>query len=202
MKKIGVYGGSFDPIHHGHLNLAFEIIEKAELDEIWFVPAQISPHKMHNPPTAWNHRFNMLKLAVKEIAFFKVKEIEANRPPPSYTLHTLQTLIAENPDDQFYLLLGEDSIPGFFHWYEPQKIIAMVPLLIGSRTGKENGQQKNKQDPLIALAIQKGLIKTRLMDISATDLRERLAEKRYCGHLIPAPVLAYIHQNHLYESKY
>lgn len=200
MKKIGIYGGSFDPIHHGHLNLAFEIMEKGGLDEVWFIPAQLSPHKTHCPPTDWMHRYRMLELALEDIPFFNVKNIEGKRPPPSYTIHTIQALLANEADFQFYLILGEDSIPGFFRWHQPEELIKLIPLLIGSRTGQVSWDLEAVKHPDIAAAIQKGLIKTQLMDISATDLRERLAEGRYCRHLIPAKVLDYIHQNHLYQG--
>jgi nicotinate-nucleotide adenylyltransferase len=203
MKKIGIYGGSFDPLHNGHLNLAFEIMEKGGLDEVWFIPAQINPHKTHCPPTFWMHRYHMLEQALESIPQFKVKNIEGTLPPPSYTIHTIKALLAEYTSQsiQFYLILGEDSIPGFFHWHQPKEIIQTLPLLIGSRTGRVSWKEKD-QDPLISEAIQKGTLKTRLMDISATELRDRLAQGLYCGHLIPPKVLTYIHQNRLYQSKY
>ncbi len=204
MKKIGIYGGTFDPIHFGHLNLAFELMEKGGLDEVWFIPAQISPHKVHAEPLPIVHRLAMLQLALRDIPQFLIKDIEGQRPPPSYTIHTLQAFIAEetvNPSsNQFYLLLGEDSVPGFFRWYQSEEIIKLIPLLIGSRSGY--WQRNHLPDHLnIREAIQKGMMQTRLMDISSTDLRERLARSLYCGHLIPALVLNYIYQNKLYTVK-
>jgi nicotinate-nucleotide adenylyltransferase len=202
MKKIGIYGGTFDPIHFGHLNLAFELMEKGNLNEIWFVPAQVNPHKLNDRPTPFIHRLAMLERAVKEIPCFLVKDLEGKRAPPSYTLHTLQLLKEENPQDQFYLLLGEDSIPGFFHWYQPQEILKIASVLIGSRVGHWQFQQYPSYPLEIREAIEQGLIQTRLMDISGTQIRERMARNLYCGYLAPDKVLEYIKENHLYKSNY
>lgn len=202
-KKIGLLGGTFDPIHFGHLNLAFELLEKKQLDEVWFIPAQINPHKRENPPTSMDHRLAMVQLAIQEIPFFHIKDLEKERPPPSYTIDTLRTFIAEEATSptphHFYLLMGEDFVPGFMHWHLPEEIVKLVPLLIGSRTGMWQVEMEDFSLP-IREAIQKGLISTRLIDISATDIRKRFADGLYCGHLIPAPVLHYIQKHRLYES--
>ncbi|MBA3722293.1 MAG: nicotinate (nicotinamide) nucleotide adenylyltransferase [Parachlamydiaceae bacterium] len=201
MKKVGLFGGSFDPIHFGHLNLAFELMEKCGLDEVWFIPAKINPHKIKAAPLESNHRLAMVGLAIKDIPQFKVNDIEYHLPTPSYTLHTLQALLAQTREKecQFYLLLGEDSFSGFSQWYKPEEIVKLVPILVGSRTGEwANSDQ---------LDIIKGnenkirFVKTNLMDISSTDLRLRLSKKLYCGHLIPSEVLSYIHQNKLYHVR-
>lgn len=201
MQKIGLYGGTFDPFHFGHLNLAIELMEKKGLDEVWFIPAQLSPHKGHILPVSLHHRLTMVGLAISDLPYFRIKDLEAHRPPPSYTVDTLRLLMAEeaNRSDpkQFYLLLGEDSIPGFFRWHQVEDIVQMVPLLIGSRSGQWSASQESSD--LIQQAIEKGIVKTRMMDISSTDLRERLAKRLYCGHLIPARTLDYIKKNQLYQ---
>lgn len=205
-KKIGLLGGTFDPIHFGHLNLAFELMEKKDLDQVWFIPAQINPHKTLVPATSMDHRLAMVQLAIQEIPFFHVKDLETQRPPPSYTIDTLLSFIEEEAASQtprqFYLIMGEDSIQGFMQWHKPEEIVKLVPLLIGSRCGLMcPDRRKNEMEafaPSVREAIQKGLTETRLMDISATDLRKRLSEGHYCGHLIPAYVLQYIKQNCLY----
>jgi cytidyltransferase-like protein len=114
MKKIGLLGGSFDPIHFGHLNLAFELMERGQLEEVWFIPAHVNPLKTHIPPVSFEHRLAMLKLAVEGISPFKIKDLESRRPAPSYTVETLRLLLAEFTarveSPHFYLLLGEDSI--------------------------------------------------------------------------------------------
>lgn len=198
-KKIGLYGGTFDPIHFGHLNLAIELKEKNNLDEVWFIPAALNPHKINVQTTSLEHRKAMIELSLQDISNFKVKNLEAERSP-SYTIDTLRFLLT-NPEriasHQFFLLLGEDAIPGFFHWHQPEEIVKLVPLLIGSRS-QESLKVDGKENPLIMDAIRKGIVSTRVMDISATELRQRLKKRLYCGHLIPSEALKYIHEKKLY----
>jgi nicotinate-nucleotide adenylyltransferase len=202
MKKIGLLGGSFDPIHFGHLNLALELMEKRGLDEIWFIPAKVNPHKSLEEPISEAHRLMMLGLALEEIncfnlSRFKIDETEIHRDAPSYTIDTLRILIAQHPTTQFYLLLGQDCMAGFSRWHLPEEIIALVPLLIGSRSGTWNIDEFECSSR-IKSAIKEGVTVTRLMDISSTTLRQRLAQGLYCGHLIPHRVLHYIYENGLY----
>lgn len=202
MKKIGLLGGTFDPIHFGHINLAFELMEKHQLDQVCFLPDKINPHKLNSTPTPFQDRLNMLKIALEGISAFYVDDIEGCLPSPSYTLNTLQVLLKEDKGaNQFFLLLGEDSIPGFFKWHKAEEIVQLVPLLIGSRTGTWEWNTASISLE-IKEAILKGLTKTSLMDISGTYLRERIARGLYCGHLIPAGVLKYIQQEAIYNSLY
>lgn len=200
-KKIGLLGGTFDPIHFGHLNLAFELMEKSALDQVWFIPAQISPFKVDKTSHSIDHRLAMVQLAIQDIPQFFLKDLEKERPPPSYTIDTLKTFIAEEAyqptPNQFYLLLGEDAIPTFLNWHLPEEIVKLVPLLIGSRLGIEK-YELNQFSHSIRTAIEKGYIRTRLMDISSTDIRKRLQKKLYCAHLVPASVLDYIQNHQLY----
>jgi nicotinate-nucleotide adenylyltransferase len=201
--KIGLFGGTFDPIHFGHLNLAFELMEKKQLDQVWFIPAQINPFKTQAPPTPIEERLSLVRLAIKDIPQFYLKDLEKERSPPSYTIDTLRAFIAEeayNPiPNQFYLLMGEDSVPGFFHWHLPEEIVQLVPLLIGSRSGIWQYKLDNFSLPLRE-AIQEGLTPTRLIDISGTDIRNRFSQQLYCGHLVPHEVLQYIYENQIYPS--
>ncbi len=200
-QKIGLLGGTFDPLHNGHLNLAFELMEKKQLDVVWFIPTQINPHKMKTPPTPMEHRLEMVKLAIQEIPQFYLKDVEKHLPSPSYTVETLRTFIAETATlpspPKFYLLMGEDAVPGFIHWHLPEEVIRFASLLIGSRSCVWQTELDNFSLP-VREAIQKGLTPTRLVEISSTEIRRRLAHQLYCGHLLPAPVLEYIKQQKLY----
>jgi len=197
-KKIGLFGGTFDPIHFGHLNLVFELMEKKELDQVWFIPAQINPLKTQNPPASMDHRLAMVQLAIQGILAFQIKDLEKERPPPSYTIDTLRSFIAKeaasHTPHQFYLLMGEDSVPGFMHWHMPEEIVKLVPLLIGSRSGIWQYELDDFSLP-IREAIQEGLVTTRLMDISGTEIRQRLSQGLYFRHLLPATVWDY-YQKH------
>lgn len=197
-KKIGLYGGTFDPIHFGHLNLAIELMEKQSLDEVWFIPTHLNPLKFDRHPSSIEHRLKMVQLAIEKIPQFKLKDIESHRAPPSYTIDTLHELMAQEANEihHLYLLLGQDSIPGFYHWQRVDEIVDIIPLLIASRTGEWHSAG---QKPHIETAIQKGLVQTRYMDITSTEIRDRLSKGLYCGHLVPHEVLSYIHEQKLFS---
>lgn len=202
-KRIGLLGGTFDPIHIGHLNLAFELAEKRQLDEVWFIPAHINPLKTRLTSASIEHRMAMVQAAIQDIPQFHLKDTEARRPPPSYTIDTIRILLAQeagNPiPHQFFLLMGEDALAGFLEWRMPEEIVSLASLLIGSRTGSWSVKGGKSSDS-IREAIQIGMTPTRLMDISATDIRSRLANHLYCSHLIPSSVMQYIHEKELYSS--
>lgn len=200
-KKIGLYGGTFDPLHLGHINLAIELKELRGLDEVWFCPAQCNPHKTETPHASAAQRLEMLSLGLEGIPSFKVIDNEMKRPAPSYTIDTLTELKEQNPHAAFSLLLGEDSIPGFFRWNQPLEIISLANVYIGSRTGEIDRSRYSGEDQKILQALQQGTTQTCLMDISATLIRDRLSRGLYCGHLIPAKVLDYIKVNQLYSVK-
>jgi nicotinate-nucleotide adenylyltransferase len=130
MKKIGLFGGSFDPIHFGHLNLAIEMLETHGLDEIVFCPAFCSPFKTEAPPVASaSDRLEMVKLVVGEVPQFRVSSLEVDRGGPSFTIETLRAL----PKGDYYLILTEESVTSFSKWKEFEEIKARATLLIGKR---------------------------------------------------------------------
>lgn len=205
-KRVGFYGGTFDPIHFGHISLAVEMLEEHGLDEIWFCPASLNPHKQDRLPTvSTEERLAMLKLAIQDIPQCHLLENEIQKEGPSYTVETLRELI----DDyrikskssleslQLYLILGDDAVPGFFHWREADEIVKLVSLLIGKRIHLTS-EPELKGHLGICAAIEKGFTPSRIIEVSSSELRVRLAERRYCGHLIPAKVLDYIYAHDLY----
>ncbi len=198
-KKIGYLGGTFDPIHFGHLNLALEALEKAHLDEIWFCPTLLSPHKEETPPIKIAHRLKMVKLATEDIPEFKVIENEAHGELPPFTYETLTNLKndPQNQDKIFTLLLSEDLVEGLGRWHKVDRLLEEFPILIGHRIGckslKESDLDKN-----ILTRIQNRKIPIRTLEISSSDLRARFKNKLYCAHLLPRKVLDYICQNELY----
>lgn len=196
-KKIGFFGGTFDPPHFGHLNLAIEMQERKGLDEVLFSPAYLSPFKQNRPPIPDPiHRLKMVELMIKDIPSFKVVDWEIRRQAPSYTIDILEFLIRGNPQSEICLLLGGDALEGFEKWHRVEDIVRLVPLLIGSRL---HGQSPIASgNSLVLQALEQGMVKTRIMEISATDLRNRLEKKLYCGHLLPKEVLDYIKQFDLY----
>lgn len=196
-QRIGIFGGSFDPIHNGHLNLAIGLMESHHLDQVWFIPARINPHKVDQPPSiSLEHRIAMIELAIADIPQFQMKDLESRRPSPSYTVDTLRELLhAEKSHStlhEFFLLLGDDAIPGFSHWHRPEEIVSMVPLLVGSRAAVGRTLDCEGLNPEIMKAIKDGMTKITMMDISSTYIRDRLSQQLYCGHLVPSAVLSYI----------
>jgi nicotinate-nucleotide adenylyltransferase len=199
MKRIGLYGGTFNPCHLGHLNLAVEMLEKHHLTQILFCPAAVNPHKLGSNPISSEHRLTMLKLAIEGIPQFSILENELKRGPPSYTIDTIVELDHEKSNDtQYFLIIGEDAIPNFHLWHRVHEIVAKIPLLIGMRL-YDDPIGKEVHDPLLLRALEKGKTKTRVMDISSTEIRERLLQKKTCRHLVHAKVLDYIYANGLYS---
>ena len=163
---IGFFGGSFDPIHFGHITLAVHILETHQLKEILFCPAFCSPFKSGSPPHASaEHRLAMLKLALDHPQF-KITTIELDRGGPSYTIDTLRALQIKG----LRLILSNEAAAHLNKWKETEELLKLAPPLIGPR---ENG-------------------------ISSTEIRARLKQKLYCGHLIPAKTLEYIKKNNIY----
>ncbi|NGX59908.1 MAG: putative nicotinate-nucleotide adenylyltransferase [Chlamydiae bacterium] len=193
--KIGFFGGTFDPIHFGHLNLALHILEKHQLDQVFFSPANFSPEKGGGPPAAPKKaRKEMVEIAIEEVSEFTVIEIELEREGPSYTIDTIEQLQKQMPGIQFYLILGEDILPGLPNWKDVERLLEMAPPLVGGRPKALTPQLPS----VIQEKIDKGQTPIPSMDISSTELRELLHQKKYCRQWIPAKVLDYIHKHGLY----
>ncbi len=197
-KKVGLYGGTFDPIHVGHLNLAVSIQEKAGLDEVWFCPALVSPHKEGLSQTAPEIRLEMVKKAVAPFSKFYVLEMELARKGPSYTSETLQLLKKEHKDVDFFLILGDESLPTFSKWHNVEEIVTLVPLLVGRRLKKPPDLSQYGYSNQVLESVSRGLIETPLFEVSATAIRERIKLGLCCHHLLPEGVLKIIHENKLY----
>ena len=204
-KKIGIFGGSFDPIHLGHLKLAEELMRVRHLDEVWFCPAFISPHKLEQQPASSKDRLAMLQLALENKPWFKILDTEIVREAPSFTIDTLQELLASQagkPDSyQFYLILGEDALAGFQHWKQAEDILRLVPFLIGSRFNKDAVPDFSSY-PEFQKVINAGWTPTSVLEISSTEVRNRLKEGLDCSQILPIKVLDYIKAHHLYYFPY
>lgn len=197
-KKIAIYGGTFDPIHFGHINLALEICEKKKIDEVWFCPAYKNPLKDYSSINA-EHRVSMLKLAIADISHFKLLDIEVYKQEPSYTVNTLHRLVSSEfglASDQLSLIIGVDAFLHFSEWKEPATIVKLAELIIGTRLTIEPTQLNCVLErwgiPLSSL------VTTRILEISSTEIRNRLKSRLYCGHLLHSKVIDYIYQHHLY----
>lgn len=193
MKKIGFFGGTFDPIHIGHINVGVRVLEAGLVDQILFSPARISPTKGEEPPVApCNHRLNMLQLALEDVPGCDPYDEEIKKEGPSYTIDALKGIKGE-----IRLIVAEDAAYGFDAWKEIDTLLEMAPPIVAVRHGFDR-EKLNRLSDKIKLKVEEGMIKIPAMDVSSTDIRERLKKRLYCGHLLSGKVLDYIHQNTLY----
>jgi len=204
MKRIGVFGGSFDPVHYGHLILAEQSREQANLDTVLFVPAFHSPLKNDRPHATDDQRVAMLELAISGHPNFATSRIELDRQQVSYTIDTLRQISTENPDSELFLLIGADSLSDFHRWKKPAEICALANLLVINRPHSrpadfDSLQELLHQDQIDS--IRKNQIESPLIEISSTDIRDRVAAGRTIRHLLPRAVEKYIETSRLYVKK-
>lgn len=206
--RIGVFGGSFNPIHFGHLLVADDIAETLGLDRVLFVPAAVPPHKPVSELAPAVHRFAMTRLAVAEHPRFEVSDVELRRSGPSYTVDTLEAL---RPRGDLHLIIGSETFLDLLSWHEPRRLPGLARLVVVPRSG-------NAFDPT-APAAQKVLTELALgpftgpgedgravlteaasLPISGSDLRKRARTGRSLAYRMPAAVVAYIREHGLYRD--
>ncbi len=187
--KIGILGGTFNPIHIGHLILAEEVREKLLLDRIIFVPTNIAPHKKNSDVAKASDRFKMLKLATSGNKFFKASNIEIKRPGPSFTIDTLREFKRIYADDELYFIIGSDLLKYLEAWKDLRDILKMVKFVVATRPGY----------PLEKIPSYIATVAIRAVDISAFEVREAIARKQSFRYLVPDVVYKYIVANKLYS---
>ncbi len=195
--RIGLYGGTFDPVHLAHLVLAEQCREQLALDEVWFIPAASPPHKSGAAITDAKHRVAMLELAIAGHASFKLSRLELERTGPSYTVETLREVRQTHPAVEFFLLLGGDSIRDFTTWREPREIAQLATLVAVNR-----GTAELTDIPADIVAPDaRRVVEMPAIDISASDLRQRVTTGRGIRYLVPRAVEQYILENGLYVTR-
>ncbi len=185
MNKIGIYGGSFDPVHHGHLILARDALEQLALDKIIFTPAAASPFK-EAPMASADLRLAMLHAAIGKQDGFEIDDCELHRPPPSYTIDTVKEISARERDAKMVLLIGQDNVPGLPRWHRIDELKKLVRIVVLDRTGTNVSSDYE--------------IIQRKIDISATEIRNRVARGLSIRYLVPAAVEEIIRQGNLYRE--
>jgi nicotinate-nucleotide adenylyltransferase len=202
--RIGVFGGTFDPVHLGHLVVAEQSREQARLDEVWLVPAARPPLKLERPVTPFAQRVEMLALAIAGQPAFRIDLLEKDRPGPSYTADTLEELHQRQPAADFFFVVGSDVLPTLPQWYEPVRIVQRATLLIVARPHwpvmPAEQLRANLRLPA-EVPLRQQTIEVPLIDLSSTDLRRRIAEGRSIRYLVPRAVECYIHEKRLYRSE-
>lgn len=201
--RIGVFGGTFDPVHQGHLVLAEQCREQGRLDQVWFVPAFRPPNKLDQSLTRFDQRVEMLSLAIAGNPAFRIDELEKERTGPSYTVDTIAQLRKCHPNDEFWLLVGSDTLADLPSWYAPQQLLRLVGLLVMARPGTPVLTAGEIEDQLGLGADTPVLLevtRTPSLDISSRDLRRRVAEGRSIRYFLPRAVEIYIQEKRLYQT--
>lgn len=189
--KLGVFGGTFDPPHVGHLIAAQDALITLDLDRVLFVPARTPPHKQHKSVTPAPVRLRMLVEATAGDERFEVSDIELRREGPSYTVDTLRALRSAHPQSELYLLLGVDQVREFGTWREPQTILQLAHLAMLARGGVE-------EVPSTDIVVQ--CVPVTRVDISSTMIRKRVAAGQSITYLVPASVEKIVAAEGLYSG--
>lgn len=190
--KVGIYGGSFNPIHNGHIALAEAFLRQAELDEVWFMVSPQNPLKANARLLDDKIRFKMVQKVLKHKRNLIACDYEFHLPKPSYTWDTLQRLSNDFPQHQFTLLIGSDNWTAFDRWYHHEEILQNYKIVIYPRLGDEIGKNE--------LPNSVSLLNAEFINISSTEIRERIANGKSIDHLVPAEIAvevtnAYSHQS-------
>ncbi|HZD85142.1 MAG TPA: nicotinate-nucleotide adenylyltransferase [Gemmatimonadaceae bacterium] len=192
--RIGVFGGTFDPPHVGHLLMASDARDALQLDRLIFVPAGSQPFKIDMPPVASaQDRLEMVRLAIADDAQFAVDDAEINRKGLSFTVDTLEHLAERNPGaEKFFLLLGEDALAGFEQWRNPARIRELATIAAMRREGMGSAVEKIAPGVLI--------VSTRRVDVSSTEIRKRLRDGKSIKGFVPESVDRFIEARGLYRE--
>jgi nicotinate-nucleotide adenylyltransferase len=201
--RVGVFGGTFDPAHVGHLILAEQARDQARLDEVWFVVASSPPQKQGQQVTRFETRVEMLQLALAGNPSFRIEEVEKERPGPSYTVDTLAELRRRHPDVEFLLLMGGDSLADLPQWYQPLRILEQAGLVVMARPGVAHPTPEELRRQLgmpEGTPLRLGFVEAPEISIASRALRRAVSEGRSIRYLVPRAVEMYIAQHGLYKG--
>lgn len=188
--RVGIFGGSFDPIHRGHVQAAASFMKSRLIDELLILLTPDPPHKKSSHQAAYSHRLQMLKLAFQQKRNVRISTLENDLPVPSYTVKTIEYLQKRHPGTRFFLCLGEDGILHFHKWYQYQKILQQVPLLVAERPGFDS---ELVSDDILERTI---FVEHAPYGVSSTEIREKAV---FPDDFLPGSVAEYIRKNHLYN---
>ena len=193
MRRVGLFGGTFDPPHLGHLAIAEWAREQLGLDRVVFMPAGAPPHKRRRGLSRAETRIAMTRLAVKGQPAFTVSTLETHRRGPSFTVETLRALKTRHPRARLYLLIGADSLDDFANWHAPREILELATLAVAKRPGSGRGRQ-----PAITRRGAVVWLDNPGLTLSSSMIRTRAAAGRSIRYLVPDAVARYIARHHLY----
>lgn len=221
-RQIGILGGSFDPIHMGHIGLAQETRDKFDLDQILFIPVFQSPHKASSPLASTSDRMKMLQLALKNNASFSICDVETCRNELSYTIDTLNYLEREIPDSELFLIIGQDNLQSLDSWKDSRRIMERYHILVASRPGLKSfspeekvsslfngdspyrpGKTGNGKQEFLHRKTESRLVIYQISprDISSSAIRKKIVHGEIPKNLLPPEVEAYIIKHQIYKTK-
>ncbi len=199
--KIGIFGGSFDPIHNGHLYMAGQVLKEYELDKIIFIPAGHSPNKPEKEMTPAGIRLKMVQIATEGRNYLEASSMEVDSAKRSYTYRTMQKLSEIYADDELYFIMGADSLDYFDQWYHPEIICQLATVLVVNRDDFSTEDLSNKIGQIQCLfPADIRIVHCEKYDISSHELRDMIANGENVSDFIPGDVLSYIKEQKLYRG--
>jgi len=201
--KLGIFGGSFDPIHYGHLTLAECCLQQAELDEIWFTPAAQQPHKPAGSEAKETHRCEMIQQAILNHSAFRLSRLEIARGGVSFTIDTLRAIQSDHPHDSLHFLMGADALRDFPNWHEPVEICHIARPVVAHRAGESASNLRLLNELLDQASCVVGALHIDMPEvaISSSLIRDRVRAGDSIEGLTPEPVVAYIGRHQLYRRQ-
>ena len=198
--KIGIMGGTFNPIHFGHLILAESAYENLELDSVVFIPAGIPPHKQDEEIVSKKDRLKMVDLAIDDNNHFEVSTIELDKKSISYSFETLELLKEENTNTNYYFITGSDSLYNIEKWKAPEKLLALCELVVASRSD-ENLDRLKQHKKVIEKKYRTTvhILNMPTIELSSSDIRDRVKNGKTIKYFVPKDVENYIYMNDLYK---
>lgn len=198
MSSVGIFGGTFNPVHNGHMHLAEMALHELKLDRLIFIPSNIPPHKSAENLCSNDDRFKMCSLAVSGIQKFQVSDYELKRSGKSYSVYTAGYFREQFPTDRIFMLIGSDMLMSFDSWYRYQDVLKMVDLAVVSRENDDRAILEKKADFLRKYGEIK-IIDSDPYVISSTEIREKIKKDEKFSCYLPEKVVQYIRLNNLYK---
>ncbi len=197
--RIGIFGGTFNPIHNMHIVIAEKARDQLRLDKLIFITSADPPHKYDNGIVSASLRYEMVKLAIAERPYFEASDMEITRQGKSYTFYTLTALKQKHPDDELFFIVGGDSLAYLHKWYRADEFMGLCTFAVFPRNG-DSGERLNEECLWLKqnYGTETVILDAMPEDVSSTDVREKLKQGIYDGVQVPSSVLQYIKENNLY----
>lgn len=197
---IGIYGGTFDPVHMGHVTMLEKVIEKVRLGRVIVLPDRIPPHKQSDGLVSGEHRIKMCGLAFSECPNTEVSDMEIKREGKSYSVITLRQLHEKFPEDRLHFIMGSDMLLSFEKWYMYEEILTLAGLICVSRCKEDSPVLEAQAQKLREKGGEVVIVDTEPFEVSSTEIRRKLRAGEDCSGLVDKKVIAYIRKNHLYQN--